>query len=96
MKSFLSLLLGIAIGFASAVLVLSPAAGPPQIHKGYHSDGSLAVEYTMDSQGRMHGTVIEYHPSGRVRSEYTMVHGQFGRAISEDKELDPPAVPSED
>ena len=90
----ISHLIAFAAGAFTVFALLSPsspvALGPAGVHRLYHADGSIETECPLDSQGRLHGEMKRYWPSGRLRSNVHMEHGKFGwrGSIYEDSEPD--------
>jgi hypothetical protein len=79
MKSFLSLLIGIAIGFGLAMVVFSPGRGAAKMHRSYFPTGELHIECPVDDEERFHGEMKTYRRDGRLESSIEMYHGAMDR-----------------
>lgn len=90
---FVSHFLAFAAGAFTVLALMSPRSplsmGPADVHRLYYADGSVETECPLDSQGRLHGEMKRFWPSGRLRSIVDMCHGAKGRGILyEDSEPD--------
>jgi hypothetical protein len=64
------------------------AATTGNVHRVLYPDGTTKLEWQIDSQSRMHGFYRAYHPSGRLKGESRMVHGELGEHLYQDDSPD--------
>lgn len=57
------------------------------------SQGFIAAEYDLDANGKIHGTMTEYHPSGEVRAISEWDHGI---AVGASRHFDESGIPEPD
>src|SRR5690348_1464805 len=100
MRSVITHFLAIVAGFVAACAILSPprdgskSAGlfaPPAVERTYYDEAKTQVysEAEVDRQGRYHGEMKMYHPSGRLKSTLYFSHGQTaGAAVDHDLRSD--------